>query len=82
MSNSMDTTQTQERPASEQYKYQMLSKVPITKNKSKLIPTKSKEVELQYRIFSFTSEEEEGKVENLSLGSDYEGNPGWHSRRF
>lgn len=41
-----------------------------------------KEVELQYRVFSYTSQEDEGKAENLLLNSEFEGNPGWHSKRF
>ena len=39
-------------------------------------------MELNFRIFSNTSEERDGKAENLALGTDFEGNPGWHAKRF
>lgn len=39
-------------------------------------------MELNFRIFSSTSEELDGKAENLALGTDFEGNPGWHAKRF
>jgi len=82
MDNSMDTTQAQERPTPESFKTSM--KDQSLKHISKLKKQKAppKEVELQYRIFSYTSQEEDGKAENLLLGTDFDGNVGWHSKRF
>ena len=39
-------------------------------------------MELNYRVFTFSSEEIDGKAENLTLGSDLDSNSGWHSKRF
>lgn len=82
MNNSMDTTQTQERPISEHKKLSLNKNMSIDKPSRKMVTLPPKEVELQYRIFSYTSQEDEGKAENLALGTDFEGNPGWHSKRF
>ncbi|CAI2386316.1 unnamed protein product [Moneuplotes crassus] len=80
--NSLDTTQTQERPSTNSQKIKSLAPVKIPKTQHKTLSLPSQEVELQFRVFSYTSQEDEGKAENLSLNSDYDGNPGWHSQRF
>jgi len=82
MDNSLDTTQTQERPPSKSQKLKITKQVKIVKPQPKMVSLLPKEVELQYRVFSYTSQEDEGKAENLLLNSEFEGNPGWHSKRF
>lgn len=78
----MDTTQAQDRPISQNYKSNLTKQASVDKVALKVKNLAPKEVELQYRIFSYTSQEEDGKAENLALGTDYDGNPGWHSKRF
>lgn len=80
--NSLDTTQAQERPPSNSQTSKSIQPVKIPKLKQKTASAPAKEVELQYRIFQVLSEEDDGKAENLCVGNEYEGNPGWHSKRF
>ncbi|CAI2386351.1 unnamed protein product [Moneuplotes crassus] len=81
-SNSLDTTQAQDRPATNGKNAKNLPPVQFSKDQHKTIQPPPKEVELQFRVFSYSSQEDEGTAENLSLNGDIEGNPGWHSQRF
>ena len=82
MDNSLDTTQAQERPISNNKSGKTTLQPAVPKVPAKMVSLPVKEVELQYRVFSYTSQEDDGKAENLSLNSEFEGNPGWHSKRF
>ena len=76
----MSTIEPEVRPNSDHYSVKS-SKIPSVPQSSKGYAS-SKEMELQFRIFSYTSQEIDGKAENLTLGGDFEGNIGWHSKRF
>ena len=75
----MSTIDTSDRPSSQLYSLKLSKITPIIQP-IKTISTK--EVELQFRVFSYTSQENDGKADNLSLGLDIEGSTGWHSQRF
>lgn len=76
----MSSTATTERPVSEHQSFKSTKLTPIVPSIKTIV--KNKEVELQFRVFSYTSQENDGKAENLELGADFEGNSGWHSKRF
>ena len=76
----MSTFEPEFRPTSNHYSVKS-NKVPSIPHSSKGVAS-NKEMELQFRIFSYTSQESDGKAENLTIGGDFEGNIGWHSKRF
>ena len=80
MNYRMSTIEQEHRPNSEHYSIKS-NKIPSVPHSSKGV-TSSKEMELQFRVFSYTSQETDGKAENLTFGGDFEGNTGWHSKRF